>query len=521
MKRDVYDQTKYIKVKKLFRDGNYRAALKQIDEYLFEFPHDYTARVFKARILFSLGEYEEVRKKMEGIVDFIDIEDAPKPKRYCYEVLLDVAVVKGDIDEIKRICNIGLNLFPGDGYKFRIALSNIYLSNNDYNKALAILKTDNFNNYDLNIARSKVYLKKNDILSALKALDQEVYSNEGIDSNKYNRSKDYIFHLKSILLHRLGRNEDALECALKAIKNTSSSRKTYYDMCLNIANLYFITYNISNAIQILKSVINHCSDKEAVCSAYASMQYMYIRSGNYKAIEDLKMQCDDEYTRCMLDIQQLYSEYKFEEALEIINSLKPDIQTMYYKLLILYRLGKKDEFMALYEEYKKMPDYDPYKTSSFDIKKAERYFSGDIIIDEKSSYLDRQFVDYSRDVAINQIVIRHVDNLNNVNENAIKYDFSSDTDVNKLYDEVQSKLDSSYKICDDTDDKYFVPVDDVKNKNGEQVKYVAVVCFADTKNIITIYPYYYYEPEVKINIDKTKNKRLSNMDKFKNKFGNM
>lgn len=509
MKNDIYNPSKYLVAKKLYRSGSYRAAFNEIEKYLLEYPYDNTAQLLKARLLYIFGKNDEAKKLIYSLVD---IEPNSNPQRYSYELLLEIAIAEDNIDEVKRICNEGINLFSDKGYKFKIALSRLYLSDEDYDKALEVLATSKFNNMELNVARAIVYIKMNDFSSALVELDREENLDYEDDNNFLPKRKPYVDYLKSILLHKLGRNQEALILANNALKETSSYKSKYFDMAINLARLVYINGDHSKAIQICKSIIEKCKNEQILCSVYSFLQYSYIQSGNTKALEDLMEQCNIEYVKNVMHVQLLYSQGKFEESLAIINGMENRLYTIFYRLLIAFRFNLKDEFQKLYEEFINDSSYDPFDDISFEIERARFYILNDNK-KERLSYVEKQYLNYSREVAINHIKRRHIDD-------SLKMNFSTDTNAEELFEYVESKLDSSVKLCEDSNDKYFVLADGkFCDKDNYKFKYIEVICFAGTKKIITMYPNYFYEPNIEINISETKQKRLSQIDKFNRKYG--
>ena len=508
VKKDIYDPSKFVVAKRLFVDGNYRAALENVEKYIYEFPEDLFAQVFKARLLFSLGRIDEAKELIDSVLDFVVV---PKPQRYGYELLKDIAIEKGDNEELIRICNIGMEKFPLFDYKFRIALSKMYLQEDKFDEAINILDTDKYNCISLNLSRSLVYLKQNKTISALKALYRKVTEGYQGDSKDEDNIDPFIPYLKSLLLFRLGKNDAAFSNANKALKNCSPHRTLYHDILLITARLNFISGDNAKAVQLCKEIASNSNNMYNKCSAYSFLGYIYIQTGNINSLNDLSEECDDDYLKKILKIQSLFSQFKFEEALELLNETDSFLYAVYYKLLVLYRLGRKEEFMELYNAYKESKDYDPYSVTTFEIERAYFYFTQKNY-GGSGTYIDKQFLNYNSDRAINHIKNNHI-NRNDDDE------FSSDTNAVELYNYVVSNLDISHKICDGTDDKYFVKVDGkFKDKRDWPIKYVSVICFAGTKNIITMYPEYYYEPSFEIT-EKPKVQKLSKIDKFNQKYG--
>lgn len=301
----------------------------------------------------------------------------------------------------------------------------------------------------------------------------------------------------------------------EALKYADSNRKIYCDVLLQIASVSFNCGDEERTIEICKNLIKNYQFYNRTLEPYHLLCQAYIRKGNFDLLTKIVDDCADDNIKKMCHAWILFSHFKFEESLSMLNNMNEnEFFVIYYKLQIMYRLDNYEEFLKLYEKYINLDNYDFTKNSSYEIERMKLFMeinrnmeTHDII-----TYTENQFLSYKKEKAIEHIITNHTTYEYGVN-------FNLNTDFNLLYDYITSKLNESEIICDGIYDKYFVKIDaDFYDTDNKKINYITVVCYADTKNIITMYPDIMYESLENSVIPKVQIKRLSQIEKFNKKY---
>lgn len=140
------------------------------------------------------------------------------------------------------------------------------------------------------------------------------------------------------------------------------------------------------------------------------------------------------------------------------------------------------------------------------------------------SYLSQQIYDYS-DEELFKCLEKHFMSETGTEKNEAV--FASDIKKDEIIREVKVNLDHTKKYCTGLlEDTYYFKLDYCgKNEDGT-CNFFTVKCFADSNQIITIYPtkngeYFEYEDinYMRKNKNESKQKQLSRVDKFKQRYG--
>ena len=290
-----------------------------------------------------------------------------------------------------------------------------------------------------------------------------------------------------------------------------------------MAGVYYQLGFDEQALSLCDEIIKTCEKPTILLGAKLIYANNYLRRCNLKAAKEAYDKCLSEVERKIGYAKIELAKYNFEGALEILNSIDTKDENALYNMhtsyaQIMFRFNKYDEFMEYYNKIMGSKQIDKHLDSLVDIKRMRLLLEvkNNLPLKEKNmKYADKQIVNYNTTRAINHIIDRHIDQ--EYSEN-----FSRSSNIGKLYYHIIENLDkfSNQKFCDTLYDKYIVNLQEIGYEE-ENVRFVTVVCIADTYNIITMYPSNRYtgvfgEEEPK---EKIKQKRLTAKEKFEMKYG--
>ena len=144
---------------------------------------------------------------------------------------------------------------------------------------------------------------------------------------------------------------------------------------------------------------------------------------------------------------------------------------------------------------------------------------------EEKRYLVRQIIEYKEEDFLDHIRKHIQDNDNSFNLTSENY-FFKDFPLEKVLEEIKKYIPSDKCLFPGFfDNIYFFKYDSCGKEKNKTVNYFKVVCFHNTKDLITIYPCSGYEnlPYIDLNYminqeEKPKVKKISQIDKFNKRF---
>ena len=522
MKKNVYQNIeKMNRIKYLFKNRRHTEALKEVDEYILEYPSEGYAYVFKGMILSFSAKYDEAEKIF---FDILSHNPEDNIKYFVYEQLAALASKKGEKE--KAVSYLEEVVFNSNlvCLKARRELSILYYDFGRVDESVNILNVDGFNDENLNYARAYVYYKKGMLGDALRAIDAPCYNDGRSECAKIyetddikNKTHAQILFLKGTIYARQKKYKESIDIYKEGLKCTNNSKKIYYDILSQLAASYYKIGEHTKAIDICNNIINNQIVNDKIESIYVLLGNCYIKLGNKTQFIKVINNCRDFEIKSLLEAQLLVSEFKFEDALAKLRLCdSKSYAALFYKLIILYRLNRYEDFMRVLELFKQNKDYIENRKSAVEVDRMRLYMEYDRGITDITtlSYSDNQYKNYSVEEAINHIRTRH-----------LKYgdetEFAINTNISSLYEYVINKLSEFDVICDGLYDEYYVKIDaSYLNGLGEQIKYICVICIPNTTKIITMYPVNNYVSEKENYMPKVKQKeKLSRSDKFKLKYG--
>lgn len=230
-----------------------------------------------------------------------------------------------------------------------------------------------------------------------------------------------------------------------------------------------------------------------------------------------------EEARKVLDfIKELKYDSFFRKKENLVEILNVGIVFVTIKLLVAEK--KYEECLKVCKENKEL------------LRKAHKEVQGVILYCRKQlrdnininfsedQYLYNQIINYSNDRLLEHLKKHDADS--DIDEKSIVM-FSPEFKLEKIVEEIKTivpKKENKY-FTGMIDDKYFFKYDNCGRVANKLTDYFAVITLPDSNDIITIYPSMYGEKFNYIDLnylkenDKPKEKRLSRIDKFNQKYG--
>lgn len=215
----------------------------------------------------------------------------------------------------------------------------------------------------------------------------------------------------------------------------------------------------------------------------------------------------------------------FEYAEEILKNIEIVAKTPYIdiidkKLITVKLLSCTKRYKEAYELFISDIDLCDYNNSIGTILFLKKMIGIDIN-DEypENKYLYNQIINYNDDRAIKHIS-RYIND-----EQYNKAMFENDFNIEKTYYKIKEFLPSSIGIHESIiDTVYIFKYDYCGRVYGKMANYIKVIALNDSNNIITMYPYLNtgkndIVSDITLNEEKNKVKRISQIDKFNNKYG--
>lgn len=515
---NLYANIEYAKI--LYIEKKYEEAIEILKE-LKDLPN--LKENDKSYINFTLGNAYHKYGDLDNAIKYYltSIKDKGNYKKYAYYLIHTIYKQKGNMDEAEKYAKKTIEYKSKNNYskdilleqKARISLSRMYVSSGSYSDLRKAEKI-------ISEIDDKVLSTKNNRKFYLMYL-----TDVGIINYKFKRYKNSleIFNKSKIVCDKLLGN------------NVENERKkiviNYYIGLINITQ-----GDLDGAMVIFKDLLNNeyiepYKKKEVELSIARVLMYQSKLDKAESLLNRLKENNEifpgvaDSF---LIDIQILRKNYDL--AKEMIIEKGDDLESLFKYMNISIHETNFDKARCIFEKIKFICNKNSYinKEFSIRIKKAETFLNN---IDKKETddfdiystqYLANQIRNYKEEDAIEHIK-RHYDSDKDYNN------FNKEIDINELFIYMKNNLSEENFIINKMLDVYLIPYENVGHNNNSSLNHISVNVLPGTKNIITAYPsgkYITYEErdndeEVEeINNDKPKVKRMSQIEKFNQKYGN-
>ena len=206
-----------------------------------------------------------------------------------------------------------------------------------------------------------------------------------------------------------------------------------------------------------------------------------------------------------------------------VDLLKTDILTDEVRLLC--HRGEYDKIQKLYMQNKeKLSSLSNSFVLFYCLKQQGRL---DVAKREPNGYLFRQIVEYHEDDFLNHIK-KHLAEYNKDLDQPNKNIFVPDFPIEEVLQEVKKYIPSCKKTCPGfCDDVYYFKYEECGREDNKLVDYFKVVCFQNTKDMITICPINYGQNMPCVDLSyirekhikpQTKSNRIGQIEKFNKKY---
>ena len=411
-------------------------------------------------------------------------------------------------------------------------LSNLYAENNDYEKAINILNIDGFNNMFLNTKRARIYSKMTRYKDVLKELEKEEYNDYNVEE-KENLDDKYVkqdlYYIKGHAYYKLDKFDEALSYLAKAC--IIKTRDIYFRANIDIIRIYTLRLQLDDAINLCEEIKKSCTSNYFYKIIEELEEKAYIKKNDYKKAEEQfknNRELDERTMKNLGKIELLKGNFEKAEqyfsSLDIQNGNARDFYDEYYRLaLIKFRLKKYDETLIILNRLEENLDVYEVSDMAYEIKRIKLYIYKKLNKDYSKindyTYSEKQIISYDINDAIDHVMNNHY-----YNPRISK--FNDNINIEELFNTIKDKMNDENVTYDSLFDKYMVKYPNIGiNMDNESIHQILVLTLPNTKDIITMYPcdgtesvFNLEELEEKA---KPKVKRLSQVDKFKQKYGNI
>jgi len=505
--KEYYNNDKVSEIDFQIKNGNPNLALLKAEEYILEYPNDSLGVIYRARALAATGSVQEAIDICEDYLcgnKFHTLE-ATVSAYYWYGVLLEgVNRYEDAIMIYKKSISYETKGLEKTCYKSKIGLAKALLRVGKNEEVIALWKENDDPKDILAMKAAHAYVCLGKYKEAFDIVNKINY----FDRDKIEQQVNYI---KGVYYYELKQ----YDTAEKYFQNSNTQKNRLgFKSYIFLSKIKLEKYDIRGALDLIKMV----EDVPSVKSETSVVLFrIYMSYGNLDKCKEYLSYISHPYLKKYYSVFYYYSLGDYETTLSLLNSILTinngkQIDTL-FKIYINshLRLGKYEE--ALYKlEWLK----NDLGKSYYDLVKTYIYKKlGKEYITDNEFYSLRQVKDYSKKRAIDHIISHHT-----LDESLSS--FHDERDVEKVYDYVKANLDKYEPLKGDIFDKYFVPYSSVGFDQNGYCDTLIVIANPDDLNIITMYPLYggdsYMEEETKA--PKKEVKRLSQIDKFNQRYGN-
>ena len=507
-----YDNDFLSDIKNLIQKGFFDIAEEKINEYKLLYPKDIIINKYHSKLMLKRGLFKEAETLCLDVLN--RSFHVKRLKSDMYITLSEALQAQNKIEEAIQALEKAYELKDQNTQTIQIRLANLYLKNNEKQKAFQILDKSKNNAFNKNIELEKayIYIREKEEEKALKIL---------LDINDHDLKSKIDIQKKNMYLGNIYKKNNEFEKALLYYKNVLLIKNDYYwhAYCC-IGHIKYKLGFIDEAIIMLDEALKKYENDLVL----ETLIKCYLLKGDNNNANKLIDRLTSAY------LKQLYlgrielNSKNYEKAEEILSDLfkcndameqRSIRHTYYYLIISKFRLNKYDEVLELINNN----DIDLGVGSKYirELALIEFYAKSKLGYDVTiSTYSERQAIDYSEELAIEHIKNHH-DTYYTISK------FSNDINIESLYHHIKNHLDEDKKIIMGMLDKYiFDFTNDIGNDKVRNLRTISVICLPNTNNILTMYPDKYerliVQESSETKKEKPKVKRLSQIEKFNKKY---
>ena len=514
MTKRFYDDDAMKRIEKLSTSGKPAIAFKELTEYMEKYPRDNFSHIVNAEILLQLGKTQEALEEIEHYMNepmHGHMVECSIATTYG-SILLELGRYEEGINQLRKAIAEHKSFHKHETCAALNRLVKFYINRKDADAALALLNRCKATP-TVKIKKAQIYIIKSDFYKAIDLLS-DVRETDISDNYKLFGLYNYLYGKALYLL----RDFDNAESYLKKCVETHCD---YASRALNF--LGHIECSRLNTNKAIKYGFEILKDKKSSSRAFELLARAYTDNNSFDQAEDAVNKIEDYYWK-HFRLARLYfakkdfvnAEKEFSKVLHC-NVEKYFDENINYYVLCKFRQKKYEEALYIIDNVmnqgiKETHDMAMIRVYLDSLNKAKLDL-------DKLSYSAKQVFLYSKDDAIKHIISHHV-----IDSRMSSF---NDSDIKRIYEEAQSKINVSNAKPDSFFDKHVlyyrevgISVPEDPTEESETINQLEIVTLPETKDILTMYPRkgsdaYLDEKE----LPEYKQKRLSRIDKFNMKYG--
>ncbi len=517
------------KIKFLSSQREFKDALKFADEYLKEYPNDYYMVAYKVTLLFKNNLRDEARELAKSILELTNVDN--QSKEFVYEALAIAETAEDDYMSAIEHWRICVDLMAPKVYNKGICnMAILYNVIGEEEKALELVKPrEDYNPEIFNVTRARILYESDKCYEALEELDRKTTTTDREYALKKAEAQKCNMH--GLICEKLAEKEtpkkkqelqkEALDWFKKVRQTISSDHLVYWDSLLHTAILTYDFGNDTESRRICGEILKKCTNERIASSTISFLASDRIKNFDFDEAEKEYDKHTNEIRKALGYAKVSLARYDFKNAHKILSSIQTLNEDLMFakNCLMAQVMFRKNDYSEFLKYYQLATFAKPANKSKGSIAELNRMLmiletvNNLPVTREVRTYYEKQIVSYDETTAIEHTIYAK-------DTEAEKENFGSNIDIEKLYSDVKDYLDKDRSLCDGIYDKYIVDMSKI-GEIKDNLRFVTVVCLANTKKIIKIYPSNHYvgifvEPTSVQPVQKT---RLSAMDKFKKKYG--
>lgn len=524
-KKDIQAKESINDIKFCMRKKDWENAMVKIDDYLSIYPTDHYVMILKAMTLSRLDKKEESMKLYEEILSYkLTLRNELFVRmQYAHSLL-----VMENFEQAIEYYNSVIEKSSDLELIARGKLSSIYCNMKEYDRAMDILEIDGYNDTFLNNKRALVYEFMEKPYKALSVLNKKTYNTIHYEQ-KEKLDKVYLDQERNFIIgnayYKINRLDDA---QLYLSKVNLLNSKLYFEANLRLIKILLMIGKLDEAIILSNDIIKKSTSNSYINTFNTFKAYAYLRKNDYKKAEEIFKGLEATPEEKLLffgEIELLKGNFEqAEENFSHFDIEKEDINEKYdefYRLaLIKFRLGKYEEAERIINKFEELVNKEYLSNIMYEVKRLKTYIQnaqGIDVCDENLGYSEKQIIHYDAESAIEHIMDHHFDNprLSKFNDNI---------DIKQLFVDIKNMLNKNNVVYDSIFDNYIIKYPNVGyDLKGGNIHEMRVLVLPNTMDIITMYPYAgtestFFIDDEEVN-EKPKTKRLTQIEKFYNKYG--
>lgn len=504
----------------LIRTRQFSTAMAHINDALAE-NYDPYLLVFKAHILIVTSDsndeiLEEAKSILNGVLE--DISISFPTRKYALSELGRIANIKHDevkaLDYYQQILDLSNYVEP----TVRCKMSSLYCSIGMYDRALDVLDVPDFNIASMNNRRCQVYLQKKEYENALKALESPIiignHKKDALDINPIRVENEKNYFLGCIYHSAYNKFDTAIKYFELACKDNDMNDQTYWAAITGLISTHFCKQSYEKCREYCQYYLDR-GPKTSKNYSRVIKPYIrsYIETRNFdKALELAKMYEVKNYEIYINACLKL-NKFEFIEAYELLNQIDTkdeglDIEVLYRKLIIFFRLNRVKEFDKLYHDLILESSKSKFIQIEAKCMKILLYKKNHCSV---NLGLDTYYTD--------QIKSFDESRTREYIKSNFKSKFHPNIDIDELMNYIKNQIEVATPMCDGLYDLYIINYRNVGLVDGSIIHSVIVKCLPDTKDIILVLPNDAGKLEHESFEVTSKRPKLSQIDKFNRRYG--